>query len=160
MLKDAGMSPRLLVFVGIAGLLSALAMASCSEGGTGNGTAPPAAPPCRDALDGGIPKAGEACNALQVCPYEKCDGVNPCVAYCPGPGSQWQLQTRGDGGAFADGEIPEVAIDASTDAPSDAPSDATDAPSDAADAAEAPDASDAVEPDAESDAPVDAPDAG
>lgn len=104
---------RLLVFA-VAGLMSAFAVASCGQGGTGVGTAPspPGACPA-------TPPSG-ACSKLQVCAYPVCaTGAVNCpqtetVAYCDG--RTWTVTNRGDGGSFADAVIPEIAVDSASDA--------------------------------------------
>jgi hypothetical protein len=128
------MRARFLI-VALTSIVSALAIASCSEGGTGVGTAPPPAKPCPAAA----PAAGSPCQALQVCPYPPCTSgtcvSTQTVAYCPGgAGATWQISVAGDGGGFSDAEIPEISIDSGNDGAE--AGDAGDAEPDVADAPE------------------------
>lgn len=134
------MRARFLI-VAITSVVSALAIASCSEGGTGVGTAPGTPRPCPQGTPADpMPAAGAGCTHLQVCSYPKCTSSTcpstQTVAYCPGPGGTWQISVAGDGGGFTDAEVPEISIDAGGDG-GDAGEASTDAPStDAADDAE------------------------
>ncbi len=127
------------------------AVASCGEGGTGVGTAPPQSPGCPDA---GIPTPGSTCNALQVCDYP----IEQKVAVCPFAGGTWEVHERGEAGPFADAEIPETdagdtgdaivedadALDAEETIDAEDAADTTDA-ADAADAIDAAETTDAAE---------------
>lgn len=131
-----------LLALAVTSALSALAIASCGEGGTGVGTAPTNAPPCPGFESGASavpPRAGDPCNHLQVCSYPPCSGVTcpstQTIAYCPGPGGQWQIEVRGDGGVFTDAEVPEISVDGGSDG------------GDAGDAGDAIDAIDATDAD-------------
>jgi hypothetical protein len=125
----AGAMRRVLVLA-LAGLISALGVASCGEGGTGVGTAPSPPGPCP-----GTPPTG-ACSKLQVCAYPVCPaGAVTCpttetLAYCPGPNGTWQITTRGDGGMFTDAVIPEISVDTAGDSPEASSEASTDAVTD------------------------------
>lgn len=106
--------------IAIASVLCAIAAASCGQGGTGVGTAPPPPGACPAA---GLPSG--RCEILQVCAYPLCSVGATCaqtdiVAFCPGPGGTWTITTRGDGGTFTDAVIPEISTDANTDADANA----------------------------------------
>ncbi|MBI2391251.1 MAG: hypothetical protein HYV09_16800 [Deltaproteobacteria bacterium] len=98
------MRSSLVLFV-VAMLAVPAAVASCGEGGTGVGSAPPPAGPCPAEAD--LDKlAGQPCTALQTCAYPQCE-ASPCppttrVAYCPGAGSKWEVSGTIDAGGFAD----------------------------------------------------------
>jgi hypothetical protein len=145
-------------------VIASIAVASCGEGGTGVGTAPPESGKCPDK----VPATTDGCNALQVCNYgldgvplaaqQQCTPTNCIVAVCSSAGTKWEVQQAGDGGTFADAVVPEVAVDGAAES-GDATDDASDTASDAIDGAtdaldDAIDATDAVNdatPDAASD---------
>jgi hypothetical protein len=127
MLKHRPTMRREFAALAFAALLASLAVASCSEGGNGIGTAPNQAPPC----PAEPPVAGTSCTALQVCSYPTCASPScpptELVAVCPFAGGSWELDQRGDGGTFADVDLPEVPTDALDDADETDVEDADDA---------------------------------
>lgn len=145
------------------GLVTAgLSIAACSSKGNGVGSAPPQPPGCPATP----PAAGSACTAAQVCAYDlPCDGElchSGLVASCGfGDGGvwTWAVETRTDGGVFADANVdtllPDTAdassdVDAASDAPdADAATDTLDDTATAADTLA--DTTSATDADAESD---------
>jgi len=126
-------------------LLAPLAVASCGDGGTGVGTAPPNSTGCPTDPD---KVAGQPCGALNVCAYPVCESAVKCptttkVAYCSGAvGAKWEVSTPGDAGGFTDGGIvpPVEAGDAADASETSDAEDATDA-SDTSSEASSPDVS-------------------